>query len=358
MDPDQYRVDPGTSVHLADWSTNTTDGFDGNKADAQAALRRLNERLAALQQMLYAQARHKVLIVLQGMDTSGKDGTIKHVFRTINPVGCEGRQLQAAQRRGAGPRLPVAHPRAHAPQRTDGHLQPQPLRGRAGGAGARSRAGEGVAEALRAHPRLREDAGRRGHGDREVVPPHLQEGAEGTASRSGSTTRPSTGSSSTATSASEPTGTRTPRPTRRPSPRPPRPRRPGTSCRPTASGIATWWCRSCSSTSSRASTCATRIPSPASRRSASGTRSIGPVASPGRGGGRGRREEPGPLSSARARSHPWPAGRRRRRGGSPTRPCASGARASAATRPGAPRPRPARRRPPRWGPSPPGRPPR
>ena len=87
IDPDQYRVLPGTSVDLDDWSTNTTDGFDGSKALAQAALVGMNDRLAELQQLLYAEANHKMLIVLQGMDTSGKDGTIKHVFRTINPLG-------------------------------------------------------------------------------------------------------------------------------------------------------------------------------------------------------------------------------------------------------------------------------
>jgi PPK2 family polyphosphate:nucleotide phosphotransferase len=87
LDPDEYRVRPGTEVHLADWSTKTTDGFDGDKAAAQKALPLLNDRLAALQQLLYAESKHKVLVVLQGMDTSGKDGTIKHVFRTINPVG-------------------------------------------------------------------------------------------------------------------------------------------------------------------------------------------------------------------------------------------------------------------------------
>jgi PPK2 family polyphosphate:nucleotide phosphotransferase len=87
IDPDQYRVHPGEPLHLDTWSTNTTDGFDGNKSDAQEALLELNDRLAALQQLLYAQAQHKMLIVLQGMDTSGKDGTIKHVFRTINPLG-------------------------------------------------------------------------------------------------------------------------------------------------------------------------------------------------------------------------------------------------------------------------------
>jgi PPK2 family polyphosphate:nucleotide phosphotransferase len=87
IDPDQYRVRPGHTVRLRDWSTDTTDGFDGNKSQAQEVLTGLNERLADLQQMLYAESKHKVLIVLQGMDTSGKDGTIKHVFRTINPVG-------------------------------------------------------------------------------------------------------------------------------------------------------------------------------------------------------------------------------------------------------------------------------
>src|SRR4051795_5325986 len=89
IDPDQYRVRPGTTVHLPDWSTNTTDGFDGDKATAKEVLVGLNEQLADLQQMLYAEAKHKMLIVLQGMDTSGKDGTIKHVFHTINPLGVE-----------------------------------------------------------------------------------------------------------------------------------------------------------------------------------------------------------------------------------------------------------------------------
>lgn len=83
----EYRVMPGANVALDTWSTNTTDGFDGDKQQGSALLPRLNDRLADLQAMLYAQSKHKVLVVLQGMDTSGKDGTIKHVFRTINPIG-------------------------------------------------------------------------------------------------------------------------------------------------------------------------------------------------------------------------------------------------------------------------------
>ena len=87
IDPEVYRVRPGDAVRLSEWSTDSTDGFVGEKGDAATELTRLNERLADLQQTLYAEARHKVLVVLQGMDSSGKDGTIKHVFRTINPVG-------------------------------------------------------------------------------------------------------------------------------------------------------------------------------------------------------------------------------------------------------------------------------
>src|SRR4051795_288093 len=87
IDPDQYRARPDHRVRLADWSSDTTDGFAGKKADAAEALVGLNERLAELQEMLYAEAKHKVLVVLQGMDTSGKDGTIKHVFHTVNPAG-------------------------------------------------------------------------------------------------------------------------------------------------------------------------------------------------------------------------------------------------------------------------------
>jgi PPK2 family polyphosphate:nucleotide phosphotransferase len=87
MDVDRYRLAPKTDLRLKDWSTNDTDGFKGNKDDAQSVLTDLNRRLADLQGLLYAEGKHRVLVVLQGMDTSGKDGTIKHVFRTVNPLG-------------------------------------------------------------------------------------------------------------------------------------------------------------------------------------------------------------------------------------------------------------------------------
>lgn len=87
MDTSAYLVPPGKKVKLGSWDPRDTDGFDGGKNNGTELLTEFNERLAALQQVLYAQSAHKILVVLQGMDTSGKDGTIKHVFRSINPLG-------------------------------------------------------------------------------------------------------------------------------------------------------------------------------------------------------------------------------------------------------------------------------
>jgi len=68
-----------------------TPGFDGDKADAEKAAPALGERLATLQEQLYAEARsggsRSVLLVMQGMDTSGKGGTVKHVVGHLDPGG-------------------------------------------------------------------------------------------------------------------------------------------------------------------------------------------------------------------------------------------------------------------------------
>jgi PPK2 family polyphosphate:nucleotide phosphotransferase len=87
LDPRQHQVTPGAAVDLSSVSTDDADGFDGNKSAGLVALEALNEQLTDLQQLLHADGRHRLLVVLQGMDSSGKDGTIKHVFRTINPLG-------------------------------------------------------------------------------------------------------------------------------------------------------------------------------------------------------------------------------------------------------------------------------
>ncbi|MES1243820.1 MAG: polyphosphate kinase 2 family protein [Acidobacteriota bacterium] len=85
-----YRVKPGAKVDLSRFDAGDTSGFKGGKGgkdDTQEIFDRLNDRLEELQEMLWAEGRHKLLVVLQGMDTSGKDGTIRHVFDGVNPLG-------------------------------------------------------------------------------------------------------------------------------------------------------------------------------------------------------------------------------------------------------------------------------
>jgi PPK2 family polyphosphate:nucleotide phosphotransferase len=81
----KYLVKAGRSAKLPD--PEDKGGFDGDKDMAAAKLEKLGRRLADLQTDLYAEKKRKVLIVLQGMDTSGKDGTIRHVFQYVNPQG-------------------------------------------------------------------------------------------------------------------------------------------------------------------------------------------------------------------------------------------------------------------------------
>jgi PPK2 family polyphosphate:nucleotide phosphotransferase len=83
-----HRVRPGTKVDLDEVDPGDTAGYKDEDA-ARECLHHDLERLAALQDVLYAEHRHALLIVLQGMDTAGKDGTIKHVFSGVNPSGCQ-----------------------------------------------------------------------------------------------------------------------------------------------------------------------------------------------------------------------------------------------------------------------------
>lgn len=68
-------------------STNAPNGI--NKSSANKQLKKLQMQLFELQNHFYAEGKHGLLIILQGMDTSGKDGTIRHVFSCINPHGCK-----------------------------------------------------------------------------------------------------------------------------------------------------------------------------------------------------------------------------------------------------------------------------
>ena len=82
-----YRIKPGTNVKLSDWDPNDMGNFNGGKDEGLAEIAKLNKNLQELQELLYAEHKHKVLIVLQAMDTGGKDGTIRRVFEGVNPQG-------------------------------------------------------------------------------------------------------------------------------------------------------------------------------------------------------------------------------------------------------------------------------
>ncbi len=85
FDLDRYRVRPGTPVDLSEWRTDENEGL--NKALGKQATMALNDRLEIAQELLWAEDKHKVLLVLQATDTGGKDGTIRHVFDGVNPQG-------------------------------------------------------------------------------------------------------------------------------------------------------------------------------------------------------------------------------------------------------------------------------
>jgi PPK2 family polyphosphate:nucleotide phosphotransferase len=84
----RYRVEPGADLRLSAVDPDESEHF-GRKKDVAPELAHHRDRIADLQARLYAENRRSLLLVLQAMDTGGKDGTIKHVFRGVNPQGCQ-----------------------------------------------------------------------------------------------------------------------------------------------------------------------------------------------------------------------------------------------------------------------------
>ncbi len=87
MTESPYLVVPGEKFHLKDRLTNDTGPF-ADKSAGKAASEENGNLLHELQERLYAQAKHALLVVLQATDTGGKDGTISSVFGAVNPQGC------------------------------------------------------------------------------------------------------------------------------------------------------------------------------------------------------------------------------------------------------------------------------
>jgi PPK2 family polyphosphate:nucleotide phosphotransferase len=98
---ERTRVEPGTSPHLGKRDPKDTLGLD--KDDAAKQLPKLRERIDELQYLLFAEARHSVVVVLQGLDASGKDGVVRSVFDGVNPQGVEVTSFKA----------PAGHEREH-----------------------------------------------------------------------------------------------------------------------------------------------------------------------------------------------------------------------------------------------------
>jgi PPK2 family polyphosphate:nucleotide phosphotransferase len=85
---DRYRIDKPERFRLADFKTSDKAGLNLDKDSIKDLLKQDAERLAEMQERLFAEDKWSLLIVLQGMDTAGKDGVIEHVMAGVNPQGC------------------------------------------------------------------------------------------------------------------------------------------------------------------------------------------------------------------------------------------------------------------------------
>jgi PPK2 family polyphosphate:nucleotide phosphotransferase len=95
MNSSKYRIKPGSKVDLSKWDPDDRSASPGSKEEDRKRLTELAVRLDQLQDILYAERKHCVLVVLQGMDTSGKDGTIRHVFSEVDPLGVRAVRFKA-----------------------------------------------------------------------------------------------------------------------------------------------------------------------------------------------------------------------------------------------------------------------
>lgn len=92
---DRFRITSGKGFRLKGHDPADTGGLDIAKDHAADLLQQGVDRLAELQDMLYAQDRWSVLCIFQAMDAAGKDGAIKHVFSGVNPQGCQVHSFKA-----------------------------------------------------------------------------------------------------------------------------------------------------------------------------------------------------------------------------------------------------------------------
>src|ERR1700730_14879769 len=183
----RFRIEKAHGFKLADFDPADTCGMDISKSTAKDMIADGLRHLTTMQEKLYAQNRWALLIVLQGMDASGKDGVVKHVMSGFNPQGCEVHAFRAPTAEELEHDFPLACRQAPAGARTHRHLQPLLLRGCAGGArqartveasepaaGARDQGD--LVRTLQEHPRLRASSRPKRHRVAEVSPAHFSGG--------------------------------------------------------------------------------------------------------------------------------------------------------------------------------------
>ena len=119
----RFRIDKGSGFKLGDRDPSDTCRLDIEKKDAKELLATGVKRLSELQERLYAEERWAVLAILQGLDTSGKDGVIKHVLSGLNPKAA--RCIRSSSRaRSSLLTISVANHGGAAPTRPRRRFQP------------------------------------------------------------------------------------------------------------------------------------------------------------------------------------------------------------------------------------------
>ena len=175
---------PSGPVDLRAIETDAAPGYDGDKKSGKADLPAIGEELFDLQERLFAgkdDGQRSVLLVLQGMDTSGKGGTLKHTVGLVDPQGVKITSFKGPTKEELAHDFLWRIRKARARPRDHRRLRPLPLRGRADRAGARAGSAGGDRAPLRRDQRLRGRARRvRGHAH-QVHAAHLARGAEGAA---------------------------------------------------------------------------------------------------------------------------------------------------------------------------------
>lgn len=90
----EFLAQPGKKFRIEDCPTDSKGKFN-DKESAAAETETLRQKLADLQELLYAESKHALLIIFQAMDAGGKDGAIEHVFEGVNPQGCSVHSFKA-----------------------------------------------------------------------------------------------------------------------------------------------------------------------------------------------------------------------------------------------------------------------